>query len=210
MDMCQKFFSFYEGTSCGYPYITLDGTHQDWKNLSLKAKEILTKRCTKEFAEWWMEALIPLLDKVADEYKLAELGKDIDARFWNSLCKIGGTYGSGDKTWFNGWINILCPFTGQKDNKKRNKFCQAYDPNAGYAKQSLNQMKFGEEGVPFGVEGPDIADFPSGISSAPVTWDYQGEKVELSFKAGFVGATQDKETGCLKPLVGWYITKKEE
>jgi hypothetical protein len=71
MDMCQKFFAYKLETCCGYPSITLDGTYQDWKNLSVKTKEILTKRCRKQFAEWWMASLIPLLDKIADEYKLA-------------------------------------------------------------------------------------------------------------------------------------------
>jgi len=96
MDMCQKFFSFTCETCCGYPSITLDGTYQDWKILSRKAQEILTSRCKKAFAEWWMAALIPLLDKIAEEYKLAEEGKEVDVRFWNSLIKLGGTVGSGD------------------------------------------------------------------------------------------------------------------
>jgi hypothetical protein len=42
MDMCQKFFSYGIATACGFPSITLDGTYQDWRNLSVKAKEILT------------------------------------------------------------------------------------------------------------------------------------------------------------------------
>jgi hypothetical protein len=92
------------------------------------------KRCRKEFAEWWMAALIPLLDKIAEQYKFAEEGKEVDVRFWNSLVKLGGTVGSGERTWFNGWINILCPFIDTYGEKKRNKYCKAYDPEAGYAK----------------------------------------------------------------------------
>ena len=34
MDMCQNFFSYGIETGCGYPSITMDGTAQDWKNLS--------------------------------------------------------------------------------------------------------------------------------------------------------------------------------
>jgi len=81
-----------------------------------------------------MKALIPLLDKIAEEYKNAAEKKDIDARFWNSLVKIGGTYGSGKSTWFNGWINILCPYIGKEVEKERNYWCEAYNPDAGYAK----------------------------------------------------------------------------
>jgi hypothetical protein len=57
-----------------------------------------------------MPALIPLLEKFIEEYEKAENGKAGDEKFWNSCVKRGGTQGSGAKTWFNGWINILYPF----------------------------------------------------------------------------------------------------
>lgn len=59
--------------------------------------------------------------------------------------------------------------------------------------------------APHGVQGPDVADFPPGIATAPVVWDYHGKEVKLQFKAGFVGAAQDAESGTVSPCVGWYI-----
>jgi len=46
------------------------------------------------------------------------------------------------------------------------------------------------------------------LAEAPVVWDYHGTTIDLKFKAGFVGATQDKDTGTISPLVGWFIEKK--
>jgi hypothetical protein len=39
---------------------------------------------------------------------------------------------------------------------------------------------------------------------------YCGTNIDLTFKAGFVGATQDIETGIVRPLVGWFMQKKDE
>jgi len=48
------------------------------------------------------------------------------------------------------------------------------------------------------------------LAQAPVKWNNNGKNIDLFFKAGFVGATQDEETGTIRPLVGWFIEKKVE
>jgi len=78
---------------------------------------LINSRCEDEFAQWWLLALIPLLDKFIDEYGKAVKGEPGDGSFWNSCVKRGGTnFGSGDRTWFNGWINILFPFINNYKN----------------------------------------------------------------------------------------------
>jgi hypothetical protein len=52
--------------------------------------------------------------------------------------KIGGTSGSGAKSWFNGWINILFPFI----NDKRNGFMEAYSPTNDYVLEGLKQNSY--------------------------------------------------------------------
>ena len=41
----------------------------------------------------------------------------------------------------------------------------------------------------------------------PVLWDYYGTEIDLTFNAGFIGATQDQETDVISPVVGWFINK---
>merc|ERR1712083_711632 len=111
--------------------------------------------------------------------------------------------------WFNGWINILFPYI----REKWNVYLEPYSSDNGYVKEGREEKYYGvpPDGVPgtefcrTRVPGPDIEDFPNGLSAAPVEWDYLGDTIQLKFKAGFVGAEQEKATGIVKPLVGWFV-----
>merc|ERR1712216_663547 len=104
---CKHYFSYKMSTCCGFPEITLEGSVKDWQELR-DASGRLLERCTPEFNTEWSAALLPLLDKL-----LSARNGEVDACFWNSMCKRGGTTGSGARTWFNGWFNILFPYVDQ-------------------------------------------------------------------------------------------------
>ncbi len=203
MDICKHYFSYKCLTLCGFPKIILEGTEADWQLLR-DAAERLLQRCEPKFAATWGTALLPLLEKLA-----AARRGEVDSQFWNSMCKRGGTQGSGSYTWFNGWFNILFPFI----EKRPNAYCVPYSSGAGYVKEGLvwdktyNEDDF-QHPTPKGVAGPDCEDFGSGISSAPVAWLYCGKEHQLNFNAGFIGAVQDATTLCIRPQIGWYITFK--
>jgi len=57
--------------------------------------------------------------------------------------------------------------------------------------------------------GPDINYFPTGVSKAPVTWEYYDKKIPLEFKAGFLGVEQDEHNLTLRSAIGWYIEEVE-
>ena len=201
MDICKNFFSFQMSTMCGFPSITLEGTVEDWATLR-EAAERLLERCESKFATQWAAALYPVLDK----FVAARAGAvPVDSTFWNSMCKRGGTMGSGASTWFNGWINIFFPYI----TKRPNQYCVPYDPSAAYVKEGLQEGRYGMGmPVPAGCQGPDCAAFGTGMSAAPVEWNYLGRDIPLEFNAGFVGATQDPDTRAIQPQVAWYITNK--
>jgi len=196
MDICKSYFSYKCMTKCGFPEITLEGSEADWRLLR-EASERLIGRCTPEFQAEWGVSLLPLLDKL-----VAARSGEVDATFWNSMCKRGGTSGSGARTWFNGWVNVLFPYI----DRRPNSYCVPYSAEAGYVKEGLVYDKRYGRGGSRGVGGPDCEDFPSGMSAAPVSWEYFGEKLPLEFNAGFVGATQDPTTMQIRPAVGWFIT----
>jgi hypothetical protein len=200
MDICKNYFSYKCQTLCGFPEITLEGTEADWQLLR-DAAERLLQRCEPKFAATWGAALLPLLEKLA-----AARRGEVDSQFWNSMCKRGGTQGSGSYTWFNGWFNILFPYI----DKRPNACCVPYSSGAGYVKEGLvwdKTYNAFQDPIPAGVAGPDCEDFGSGISSAPVAWSYYGEEHKLHFNAGFIGAIQDATTLCIRPQIGWYITR---
>ena len=117
--------------------------------------------------------------------------------------------GSGGCTWLNGWFNVFFP---QLKSGGRNPFCSAYTPEAGYANEDASKKNcyggtsyFGATTPePDGVRGPDLESIPTGVLSAPVSWDYLGQKLPLEFRAGFVGAEQ-RPDGTVAPAIGWYI-----
>ncbi len=84
---------------------------------------------------------------------------------------------------------------------------EAYSPNNDYVRGGIKHGSYFQS--PNNIRGPDIANFPKGLAEAPVVWKYHGKIIDLNFKAGFVGATQDKQTGTIRPLVGWFIEKKK-
>ena len=63
MDVCKSFFQYKVYTLCGFPEITLKGTHDDWKLVRAKAEKILNQRCEPTFAKQWSAALLPVLDR---------------------------------------------------------------------------------------------------------------------------------------------------
>jgi len=165
------------------------------------AELLIANRCQHKFAEKWCAALLPVLDMFVHEYDKGSTGKEAaDERFWNSMCKRGGTSGSGSRTWFNGWINIFFPYILGRPNR----YMVPYSIDNGYVKEDRNGGRYGMC-APDDVQGPDCSDFPGGLAAAPVLWDYNGSQIDLKFKAGFVGAEQDEETGVIKPVVGWFI-----
>ena len=74
-----------------------------------------------------------------------------------------------------------------------------YTPQNDYVKEGPNGGD---------AQGPNCCDSPKGLAEVPVLWQYNNTTIDLTFKAGFVAATQDIETGIIRPLVGWFIQKK--
>jgi hypothetical protein len=200
MDVCKSYFSYKCCTMCGFPSITLEGSPGDWALLRGQAEQLLGQQCEPAFAAKWSAALLPVLDR----FVAASATGEVDAQFWNSMCKRGGTTGSGSCTWFNGWMNTLFPYI----NRKPNMYCTPYSSSQGYVTEGRHEKFYSMmERAPAGVQGPDCQDFPSGVSEAPVLWDYLGEEIKLKFVSGFVGATQDPETLTISPHVGWFVAR---
>lgn len=204
MDVCQQFFEYKVSTRCGFPSIILEGSRQDWELLCTSAETLINKGCLPDFASNWLRALQPLLEKIMEEYIRSEDGRLPDDLFWNSMCKLGGTKGSGGRTWFNGWMNIFFPII----DRRWNAYCAPYSSRMGYAAEPLQWNIRYNHGHDPSVAGPDTQDFPQGISTAPVIWDYLGSEINLEFKSGFVGASQDPETLVVSPCVSWAVVEK--
>ncbi len=49
---------------------------------------------------------------------------------------------------------------------------------------------------------------PSGLSRAPVLWQYLTEEIPLQFVSGFAGFTQDATSFAVRPRIGWAVAQE--
>jgi len=155
----------------------------DWEQLRSKAEESIRRFCLPEFAEQWLGALLPVLDRFVD----ARRGEPIDPLFWEWMVKEDGTSGSGAYNWISGWINVFLPILGE--SSELNPFCVPYSGNP--------TEQYGRKKE---CPGPRTELLSDGMSSAPVTFDDQ----PLEFRAGFVGTEIDSR-GMIKAGIGWFV-----
>jgi hypothetical protein len=178
MAAMKNYFSFGMSTCCGIPEITLLGSEQDWIALRQRA-EALGKLMLPDFQNYWMQALLPVLDQFVKSYQ-----GDVHCGFWQSMVKLRHNgMGSGYCEFISGWVQIFFPHLGSRGRQQP-------------PMRQWNEMYF---------TGPDPGDFPLIDSFAPCDWNYHGAKYDLEFHAGITGVRQDPESGRLSPLTGWYV-----
>ncbi|MGO8673187.1 MAG: DUF4419 domain-containing protein [Capsulimonadaceae bacterium] len=113
-----------------------------------------------------------------DQFELAASGR-IDRSFWPSFFKLTGM---GAESTVSGHVVNLFPYLVDRTG------VLVQSPHLGAR-----------------VSGPSLDEFPTGLSSAPFTWDNGSRTFEMEFVAGFVGVAQDEETLTLRPHIGWAV-----
>ena len=221
MDALQTYFEYIAYSLCGFPSITLEGTLSDWQLIRLKAEQLIRDRCLSSFADKWLLALLPVLDKFVSEYTAASTpdSTTVDTIFWNSMIRRGGKHGSGGFSFFNGWINIFFPYL--KENEENEYAYVRYEESLFSIPAPVKKEKEDEEEEDDDdddddyhdynmydqpMRGQDCNTYPEGLSSVPVTWLYYDETIPLEFRSGFVCAKQDPITKAIMPAMAWYIT----
>jgi len=180
MDAMQKYFSYSVHTLCGIPAFYLAGTKDDWHLLKTKAAH-LVKLDAPTLDSWGKE-----LDNIFDEILKAFDGVTNDS-FWNSFYKYRNMSGGATVT---GWVNVLFPYM-QKDGGQ-------------YHENGMSRINWDDKEHHWGIK-PNM--FPMGISKVPFVWNIGGQKIDMEFAGGIVGASQNDE-GVLRPEFGWAVLEK--
>jgi hypothetical protein len=190
LNAMQPYFEYEVYTGCGIPSITLEGTHDDWKDLSVRAQGFRDLGL-----ELWIDVLAPILD----QFRRAALG-DVEPTFWRSLYKRNDQSGGPVIT---GWITAFFPYlkhhrTGQTTMPSR----ILHDDE----QNGLEEMLY-PSGKPITgwFTGLTTKNLPSGLCMAPFRWHYLKRLFDMEFLGGFVGVSQDKETLAVKPEIGWAV-----
>lgn len=125
---------------------------------------------------WWTKAIAPILDQLVATSEGA-----IDKDFWRSFFKFNGQSGG---PFIHGWVSRLFPYLRQGEELVKNP----YLVEAAHA------------------NGPTSDQFPSGLSCAPVMWEYHGSRIPMHFLGGFFGISQAEDL-TLQPDIGWAVTR---
>ena len=167
--------------SCGISSITLEGSLEDWEKLKKKF-EFLSK---KEFGlNWWMEHLIPIIDKIIETKKYYIQNKNINNKirnFWKDMIrlKIGGIY---KPSVIDGWIVKFIPNLTEEEPKVYEK-----------------------------LKDKDI---PDEIIFCPMKLTFKTLFSETEYDcglySGFYGMIQDESDYTVKPVIGYSIVVEEK
>lgn len=134
------------------------------------------RRRVDAFGELDLTWWVDALDPVIAQLEATARGA-IDREFWRTMYKSDDESGG---PWSSGWFTKLFAYLGPET--KRNTFPAVDEERGGY----------------------ELSDFPPGRSSAPFTWSYLGERLDMELVGGMWGITQDAG-GRLGVATGWVV-----
>jgi len=178
-----KFIRLWGG--CGFPYINLEGTLNDYEELKRKVEKLMGYDIDD-----WIKELIIIIEKIVETKK----GK-IDIDFWKNMIineEAMEPRGSGELTKVNnidGWLLNFYPYYKIDDSFER---CEKLKRRKDFNK-------------PIDVE--HLKYLPEEFIEVPLTMLHKItlKETELSVKTGFLGMIQEKN-GLIKPEIGWFIS----
>ena len=170
---------------CGFPYINLEGTLNDYEELKRKVEKLMGYDIDD-----WIKELIIIIKKIVETKK----GK-IDIDFWKNMIineEAMEPRGSGELTKvnnINGWLLNFYPYYKIDDSFER---CEKLKRRKDFNK-------------PIDVE--HLKYLPEEFIEVPLTMLHKItlKETELSVKTGFLGMIQEKN-GLIKPEIGWFIS----
>ncbi|XP_037044781.1 uncharacterized protein LOC119080492 [Bradysia coprophila] len=98
MAVTKRYFNFGWHLMCGIPYITLEGTLEDWQNISDRLEKLKKYKLDR-----WYDLLKPILEEF-----IAAKRNQVNVEFWNRICHHLGGY-SGVSL-MSGWLTAFAIF----------------------------------------------------------------------------------------------------
>lgn len=179
MSALRHYFDYTFIAICGIPWITLEGTAEDWRRLAEKIERLDALGLG---IEWWTTKLRTIGAKLA-----AAAAGQVDAAFFRNICRLEDAYG-GEV--INGWVAWLVPYGVATGGAPRLRNPVFEDERSGLSTQQ----------IPTGLSSAPVRS---------IWLTAQGEVTRsLDFVSGFVGVEQ-REDGALRPLIGWAVRESD-
>ncbi len=204
MDVVEKYFRFVLGrVICGIPNIELEGSARDWCRLSERVDRFRDLNL-----DWW----IAPLQNILKQFAAASAG-DVDSAFWRSIYRIHQPTVPCSQRTSLGWFAVLFPYitVGWRTRETvRSPWLsdQAALSDMLHPDRTVRRLS-GER-----YDGLAESSLPSGLSRVPFQWRDQSpdgatiRELPMEFLAGFVGIRQDRQSMCLRPEIGWAVSRK--
>ena len=168
-------------TICGIPYITLQGTPDDWKKFASKVESL-----RKYGLGWWADELKPI---TAELIRTSQ--GNPDREFWKNIVKKTrpgevrglGCLPLGGETMFDGWFLKLMPFT--EDGRTPDEVSMAADMLAEISETHFDYQMADDNGNVLGT-------------------------IPMRFQGGILGCMQDRETKAISFKTGWMVSYNED
>ena len=178
-----KYIRLYGG--CGFPYINLEGTLNDYELLKNKVEKLMGYDIDD-----WIKELVIIMDKIIETKK----GK-IDVDFWKNMIINKETTeprGSGALRKINnidGWLLNFYPYYRYDDDSE---LCEKLERRKDFNKP---------------IDVLRLNDLPEEFIEVPLTMVHKEtfKETQLSVKTGFLGKKK-KKNGLIKPEIGWFIS----
>ncbi len=175
MNTMQKFFEYRMlETICGIPYVTLQGTTDDWKKFADKVHLL------RDYGlDWWADQLEP----IAAEFIKASQGNP-DREFWKNIVKKTrpgelrgyGCLPTGRETKFDGWFLKFLPFT--ENGMTPSEVCMDDKMLSEICKTDFTYQQVDDNGKLIG-------------------------SMPMKLWGGIVGCQQDEESTAISFKIGW-------
>lgn len=85
---------------CGFPYITIEGSLEDWEKIILKLDDL-----KKYNFEWFTKDVTEIVKKIIDTKK-----GNVDLSFWKGMIRFKDPDGSYSPDYVDGWFTKLFPY----------------------------------------------------------------------------------------------------
>ncbi|KAI1342419.1 hypothetical protein F5Y15DRAFT_303641 [Xylariaceae sp. FL0016] len=202
MGTMKAYFSYVCMLMCGLPYVTLQGTREDWQLICDKLDKL---------AEYGDEpsrfatVLRPVLSRFVGSFD--EPGSESTKDFWQHICHVEPGGSGPDR--LNGWLNAFCFW----NHEGRVQFSESL---RGFYPREMKKTAYEIDGVKYG--SLDMDDIPPAFAHADVkVLDNTGREFNTVMLAGMMAlkssdhvdendtSTAKVAHSVIRPVAGWYI-----
>ena len=85
---------------CGFPYVTIEGSLEDWTKINTKLNEL-----KKYKFEWFTDKITEIVNKIIETKK-----GNVDQKFWKEMIRFKEPDGSYSPDYIDGWFTKFFPY----------------------------------------------------------------------------------------------------